>query len=80
MAQSMEAELVEQFWQLCWVDDVANCFAINLAQITDDVTFTTRGKSFVTTASNELSRGLAWMLKQARSTAGSMQLQTLDGQ
>jgi hypothetical protein len=61
------------------VDDVADCFAIDLAQITDDVTFTTRGKSFVTTASNELSRGLAWMLKQARSTAGSMQLQTLDG-
>ena len=59
MAQSIEAELVERFWQLCWVDDVADFFAINLAQITDDVTFTTQGKSFVTTASNGLSGGLS---------------------
>jgi superfamily II DNA helicase RecQ len=79
MAQSMEAELVERFWQLCWVDNVADRFAIDLEQITDDVTFTTRGKSFVTTAGNGLSEGLAWMLKQARSTEGGMRLQTLGG-
>ena len=55
MAQSMEAELVERFWQLCWVDNVGDRFTIRLEQVTDDVTFTTRGKSFVTTASNNLS-------------------------
>jgi hypothetical protein len=59
MAQSMESELVERFWQLCWVDDVAERFTIDLAQVTDDVTFTTRGKSFVITAGNGLSEGLA---------------------
>jgi hypothetical protein len=78
MAQSIEAELVEMFWRMCWVDNAAKRFAINLMQITDDVTFTTRGKSFVTTAGNSLSDGLAWMLKRARSTEGSMQLQSLD--
>jgi hypothetical protein len=55
----MESELVERFWQLCWVDDVAERFTIDLAQVTDDVTFTTRGKSFVITAGNGLSEGLA---------------------
>jgi hypothetical protein len=45
MAQSIEAE---QFWQLCWVDMVADRFTIDLAQISDDVMFTTRGESFVT--------------------------------
>ncbi|KAL6162866.1 hypothetical protein ACJQWK_10470 [Exserohilum turcicum] len=49
MAQSMEAELEDKFWQLCWVDDAAERFLINLATIQDDITFTTRGKSFVTT-------------------------------
>lgn len=59
MAQSIEAELVERFWQLCWVDDTAERFAINLAHVTDDVIFTIKGKSFVTTARNNLSGGLA---------------------
>jgi hypothetical protein len=75
----MESELVERFWQLCWVDDVAERFIIDLAQVTDDVTFTTRGKSFVITAGNGLSEGLAWILNRARSTVGGMQLQTSDG-
>jgi hypothetical protein len=76
MAQSMETE---QFWQLCWVDMVADRFTIDLAQISDDVTFTTRGESFVTNPANRLSNGLAWMLRQARSEEGGMQLQTADG-
>jgi hypothetical protein len=76
MAQSMETE---QFWQLCWVDMVADRFTIDLAQISDDVTFTTRGESFVTNPANRLSNGLAWMLRQARSKEGGMQLQTADG-
>jgi hypothetical protein len=59
MAQSIEAKLVEMFWRMCWVDNAAKRFAIDLTQITDDVTFTTRGKSFVTTASNSLSNRLA---------------------
>jgi superfamily II DNA helicase RecQ len=79
MAQSMQAEVVEQFWQLLWVDVVADRFAIDLAQIVDDVTFTTRGESFVTNPANRLSDGLAWMLRQARSKEGGMQLQTVDG-
>jgi hypothetical protein len=74
MAQSMESELVERFWQLCWVDDVAERFTIDLAQVTDDVIFITRGKSFVITAGNGLLEGLAWMLNRARSTVGGMQL------
>jgi hypothetical protein len=74
MAQSMEAEVVEQFWQLCWVDIVADRFTIDLAQISDDVTFTTRGESFVTNPANRPSNGLAWMLRQARSKEGGMQL------
>jgi hypothetical protein len=76
MAQSMETE---QFWQLCWVDMVADRFTIDLAQISDDVTFTTRGESFVTNPANRLSNGLAWMLRQALSEEGGMQLQTADG-
>ncbi|KAK1914347.1 hypothetical protein P3342_007593 [Pyrenophora teres f. teres] len=48
MAQSMEAELEESFWQMCWVDDPASRLTVNLAQIQDDMTFTTRGWSFVT--------------------------------
>ena len=59
MAQSMQAEVVEQFWRLCWVDTVADRFAIDLARISDDVTFTTRGKSFVNNPANCLSGGLA---------------------
>ena len=55
----MEAEVVEQFWQLCWVDTVADRFTIDLAQISDDVTFTTQGKSFVNNSANRLSGGLA---------------------
>jgi hypothetical protein len=47
--------------------------------VVDDVTFTTRGKSFVTTAGNSLSGGLAWILKQARNTVGGIRLQTSDG-
>jgi hypothetical protein len=58
----MEAKVVEQFWQLCWVDAAANCFAIDLAQISDDITFTTQGGSFVNTLANCLSGRLAWML------------------
>jgi hypothetical protein len=65
MAQSMEAEVVERFWQLCWVDAAADCFAINLVQVLDDVTFTMQGKSFVNNPANNLSGGLAWMLTQA---------------
>jgi hypothetical protein len=60
MAQSIEAEVVEQFWQLLWVDSIADRFAIDLAQTIDDVTFTTRGESFVTHPANRLSGGLAW--------------------
>jgi hypothetical protein len=59
MAQSIEAKLVEMFWRMCWVDNAAEHFAIDLMQITDDVTFTTQGKSFVTTAGNSLSDRLA---------------------
>jgi hypothetical protein len=78
MAQSMEAKVVEQFWQLCWVNAAANRFVIDLAQISDNVTFTTQGGSFVNTPANRLSSGLAWMLTQARSKEGGMQLQTED--
>ncbi|CAE7173591.1 RecQ family helicase [Pyrenophora teres f. teres] len=80
MAQSMEAELEESFWQMCWVDNPASRLTVNLAQIQDDMTFTTRGWSFVTAPSNGLSDGLAWMLQRARSTEGGMRLQTSDGQ
>jgi superfamily II DNA helicase RecQ len=79
MAQSMEAELEDKFWQLCWVDNTAERFFIDLAKIQDDITFTTRGKSFVTTPGNRLLDGLAWMLTRARSTVGGMRLQTSDG-
>jgi hypothetical protein len=50
---------------MCWVDNTAERFAIDLTQITDNITFTTQGKSFVTTAGNSLSNRLAWMLKRA---------------
>ena len=80
MAQSMEAELEESFWQMCWVDDPASRLTVDLAQIQDDMTFTTRGWSFVTAPSNGLLDGLAWMLQRARSTEGGMRLQTSDGQ
>jgi hypothetical protein len=79
MAQSMEAEVEDTFWQMCWVDCVADRFTVDLAQIQDDVTFTTRGRSFVTTPGNRLSDGLAWMLKRARGTESGMRLQTSDG-
>jgi hypothetical protein len=79
MAQSIESELEEKFWQLCWVDDVAERFSIDLSRIEDYITFTTRGKSFVTTPGNHLSDRLAWMLRRARGTEGGMRLQTSDG-
>jgi superfamily II DNA helicase RecQ len=79
MAQSMLAEVVERFWQLCWVDAVADRFTITLAQVVDDVTFTKRGKSFVSNPANGLSNGLTWMLTKARSKESGMQLQTRDG-
>ncbi|KAH6643244.1 hypothetical protein C7974DRAFT_431476 [Boeremia exigua] len=66
MAQSMQAEVVEQFWQLCWVNTAADRFSIDLAQISDDVTFTTQGMSFVSNLANSLKEG-------------GMQLQTADG-
>jgi len=80
MAQSIEAEVEDKFWQMCWVDCRADRFTVDLAQIQDDVTFTTRGRSFVTTPGNRLSGGLAWMLTRARSTESGMRLQTSDGQ
>ena len=52
---------------------------MDLAQIQDDVTFTTWGRLFVTTPGNRLSNGLAWMLKRARGIESGMRLQTLDG-
>ncbi|RYO53227.1 hypothetical protein AA0116_g10114 [Alternaria tenuissima] len=79
MAQSMEAEAEDTFWQMCWVNCIADRFTVDLAQIQDDVTFTTRGRSFVTAPGNRLSDGLAWMLKRARSTESGMRLQTSDG-
>ncbi|KAL6164428.1 hypothetical protein ACJQWK_09163 [Exserohilum turcicum] len=79
MAQSMEAELEDKFWQLCWVDNTAERFSIDLTKIQDDITFTTQGKSFVTTAGNNLLDGLEWLLTRASSTEGGMRLQTSDG-
>ncbi|KAL6161913.1 hypothetical protein ACJQWK_11994 [Exserohilum turcicum] len=79
MAQSMEAELEDKFWQLCWVDNTAERFSIDLTKIQDDITFTTWGKSFVTTAGNNLLDSLEWLLTRASSTEGGMRLQTLDG-
>jgi hypothetical protein len=82
MTQSMEVEMVERFWQMCWVDNVAERFAIDLTQIINDVTFTKRGKSFVMTADNGLSDGLAWMLKEreAQRAACDCGVQTVDGE
>jgi hypothetical protein len=54
MAQSMEAEFVERFRQMCWVDNVADRFAIDLAQA-NGVMFTTLGMSLVTITTNRLS-------------------------
>jgi hypothetical protein len=79
MAQSMLADVTEQLWQLIWVDNKDERFSIDLKRIKDDVTFTKRGASFLTHASNQLKDGLAWMLKQARRTEGGMKLQTKDG-
>ncbi|KAL6169706.1 hypothetical protein ACJQWK_04709 [Exserohilum turcicum] len=79
MAQSMEAELEDKFWQLCWVDNTAERFSIDLTKIQDDITFTTWGKSFVTTAGNNLLDGLEWLLTRASSTEGGIRLQTSDG-
>jgi superfamily II DNA helicase RecQ len=79
MAQSMLSDVTEQLWQLLWVDKVEDRWSIDLAQIEDNLSFTKHGMSFVTTASNKLSDGLAHMLKRARSTQGGMQLQTQDG-
>lgn len=79
MAQSMVADVTEQLWQLCWVDRVEDRFSIDLAQIADDLSFTTRGMSFVSEARNCLSNGLTWMLTRARESEGGMKLQTSEG-
>jgi superfamily II DNA or RNA helicase len=79
MARDIVAEAVEQFWQLCWVEAVTDRFTINLAQIVDDISFTTRGRSFVNDPANGLCDGLAWMLARARKRDGGMKLQTVDG-
>ena len=39
MAQSIEAEVEDTFWQMCWVDRMADRFTVDLAQIQDDVIF-----------------------------------------
>jgi hypothetical protein len=78
MAQDMQAEVEAQFWELCWVDQTANRFIVDLTQVVDDLTFTTRGISFINHPANRLSDGLAWMLSQARSKPGGEQLQTSD--
>jgi superfamily II DNA helicase RecQ len=80
MAQDIQAEVEAQFWELCWVDQAADRFTIDLTQVVDDLTFTTRGMSFINHPANRLADGLAWMLSQARSKPGGKQLQTSDGQ
>ncbi|KAF1359100.1 hypothetical protein EJ07DRAFT_122194, partial [Lizonia empirigonia] len=67
-------------WELCWVDNEEERFAIDLKQIVDDVTFTKRDTSFVDVPSNKLENGLAWMLTRARTVDGGLRLRRADGQ
>jgi len=54
-------------WQeLMWVHGQEGRFSIALDQVEDDVTFTKRGVSFVSKASNRIGDGLEWMLEQMR--------------
>lgn len=54
-------------WQeLMWVHKQEGQFSIALDQVEDNVTFTKRGVSFVSKASNRLGDGLEWMLEQMR--------------
>lgn len=80
IAQSILAKVVERFQQLCQVNTITDRFTITLTQVVDDVTFTKRGKSFVSNPANGLSNRLTQMLTKAQSKKSSMQLQTRDGQ
>ncbi len=80
IAQSIEAKVENKFQQMCQVNYIANRFTVDLAQIQDNVTFTTQSRSFITTLGNRLLGRLAQMLLRARSTESGMRLQTSNGQ
>ncbi len=80
IAQSIEAKIENKFQQMCQVNYIANRFTVDLAQIQDNVIFTTQSRSFITTLGNYLLGRLAQILLRARSTKSSIQLQTSNSQ
>jgi hypothetical protein len=80
MAQDVVAEAERMLWQeLLWVAQPSERFEISLDQITDDVTFTRRGESFITRRDNRLHDGLKWMLTWARQREPGRRMQSSTG-
>lgn len=80
MAQDLVADTSKALWELCWVDNEEERPTIHVKQIVDDVSFTKRGASFVSTPTNKLEGGLAWMLTRAMTTSGGARLKQADGE
>jgi len=65
MARDVVTEAETTLWQeLLWIAGRGQRFVVPLDKIVDDVTFTKRGISFVSRASNGLTGGLRWMLER----------------
>jgi superfamily II DNA helicase RecQ len=80
MARDIVAETERMLWQeLLWVAQGSERFAISLDQVTDDVTFTRRGESFITRRDNGLNNGLEWMLTWARQREPGQKMQSSTG-
>lgn len=69
-----EAEHV--LWEEMMWYETEERFEVALDEIEDDVTFTKRGFSFTSKASNNLDQGLEWMLAQMQKTEGGRKIRT----
>ena len=65
MVSSVLKQAEDMLWeQLMYVSDHAERFAIPLESIQDDVTFTSRGYSFLSRPGNELGGGFEWIVQR----------------
>ena len=65
MVSSVLKQAEDMLWeQLMYVSDHAERFTIPLESIQDDVTFTSRGYSFLSRPGNELGGGFEWIVQR----------------
>jgi len=80
MARDLVTEAEDMLWKnLLWKEERDERFVLKLDTIVDDVTFSTRGWSFVNRKENGLDNGLEWMLDQVMQTEEGRRLRSRDG-